>query len=87
MPDEQKPKSDVASGTEIYECLVCNGRQKELRSARKASKVSCRSCGGRAYPVEEQVEGSTKVRYCRDCGTKLRSGNGGIRCSLCGDRR
>jgi len=88
MAQGEKPKPVAKYGTEIYECLVCEGKQTEPKGARtRTSRVRCRTCGGTAYPVEGAAAAPAKVRLCKDCGTKLRSTNSTTRCSSCGERR
>lgn len=75
------------SNTEQYECLICDTKQIESKSAKfRASRVRCRHCGGAVYPVDSVPEKVVEAKKCKDCGTKLRSTNPGPRCSLCGDR-
>lgn len=82
-----KAKRIGQSNTEFYECLICDTKQIESKSAKfRASRVRCRHCGGAVYPVESTPEKVVPVKNCKDCGTRLRSTNPGTRCSACGDR-
>lgn len=75
------------SHTEQYECLICDTKQIESKSAKaRASRVRCRHCGGAVYPVTSAPEKVVVIRKCKDCGAHLRSTNTSTRCSACGDR-
>lgn len=39
------------------------------------------------YHLGDESQKPILVRYCKDCGAKLRSGNKGKRCALCEDKR
>jgi hypothetical protein len=82
-----KVKRIGSTNTEQFECLICDTKQIESKSARfRASRIRCRHCGGAVYPVNSVAEKPVVVRRCKNCNMPLRSTNGGTRCSACEDR-
>jgi hypothetical protein len=82
-----KVKHVGRDNTEQFECLRCDTKQIESKSARfRSSRIRCRHCGGAVYPVTPTPEKVVVVRKCKDCETRLRSTNTSRYCSVCGGR-